>query len=117
MQISISGCIDCPLFDKTGTEYHVYCHHPKRPLIVTVSDMANNHKQVEPTEKEKQDYISLYLTGGNNYDELEILRNKSWKHNRYPSVNEPEILNDEEYNPITPDWCPLNSEPITIKKV
>ena len=119
METTVTGCNDCPLFDETGTEYHVYCHHPLRPLTVTVSDTTDSHKDVQPTEDEIRDYIGAYLRKEDTQDLVGL----SLQHGRYPNVHEPEILNRIEYNPnyssipITPDWCPLNTEAITIKKV
>lgn len=76
--------------------------------------MDDYSMEIEPTEKEKNDYISNHLFG--TFEELEELRRESWKSRRYPSANEPEIEDDAADNPITPDWCPLYKEPITIRK-
>jgi len=35
----------------------------------------------------------------------------------HPSAEEGNVLEDDEhFNPVTPVWCPLNKEPITITK-
>jgi hypothetical protein len=108
----VTGCRDCPLYDETGAEYGRYCHHPQRPLTVEVSDTSNNYASIEPTEKEIHDYIKEYLSGDDNVQEL---LKESRKDKRYPNVEEPTIEKDEKYTPVTPDWCPLKKEPITIE--
>ena len=42
-----------------------------------------------------------------------------WFNCSHPNEKENLVLieYDNNFNPITPEWCPLNKEPITIEKV
>lgn len=119
MNVKVTGCKDCPLFNCTGSEYGIYCHHPERP--VDVSEWSG----------EPADFLDIELSA----EKLEELRIKyrkdgeGWiyittKLERYPlpekgdlRIKECPIYNNEDYNPITPNWCPLNKESITIEKI
>lgn len=111
MNIKISGCVDCPLFDSTGSEYGIYCHHPKRPFDIEVSVSDNNGgiKNLPVLDNEKE----YYEKEAHRQRLLPIreLEKETWM--AINISNEP-IESDENYNPITPNWCPLKSEPLTI---
>jgi hypothetical protein len=117
MEQVVTCCGDCPLFDDNGAEYGTYCHHPKRMFIVERSVSGDVEKdgscvkqvEVKPEEYEYWDTEAKRLSLLPN-EEVEKM---PWQSIRI--INEP-IQNDENYNPITPDWCPLNKEPITITK-
>lgn len=117
MERKVTGCIDCPLFDNAGSEYGVYCHHPKRKFTVEVSVSGDEKidgsciKSIPVSESEYEYYE-------NEAHRRNILPKKEEEKLPWMSIdinNEP-IEDDKNYNPITPDWCPLNSEPITIIK-
>lgn len=117
MEQVVTGCLDCPLYDTTGTEYGIYCHHPKRPFEVNVHVTGDEKidgsciKEILVLESEKEKYeMESHRRGLLSQQDLE---KEPWMSIRI--INEP-IDNDENYNPITPDWCPLNSEPLTITK-
>jgi len=117
MEYKVTGCIDCPLFDENGPEYGTYCHHPKRMFIVERSvsgDIEKDGSSIKDVEVKPEEYeywdkeakrISLLP-----YDEIEKM---PWQ--SIAIINEP-IKNDENSNPITPDWCPISNESITIIK-
>jgi hypothetical protein len=73
MEVQITGCKDCPLFDNTGAEYGTYCHHPNRKTEEHTSSIGT-----------------------------------SW-------FADAPIIDGADNEPITPEWCPLIWEPITIK--
>jgi len=117
MELIVTGCVDCPFFDTTGSEYGVYCHHPKRKFSVDVCVSGDEKidgscvKRIPVLESEYEYYDKeAHRRGLLSRKELEKLPWVSIHIN-----NEP-IKDDENYNPITPDWCPLFIEPITITK-
>jgi len=115
MECIVTGCIDCPLFDKTGSEYGTYCHHPKRVFEVEVSVMADEKKDgsriksILVLDSEKEYYVKELRR--QNLLSREDEKKEPWM--SIHIINEP-IEDDEKYNPITPDWCPLKKESITI---
>lgn len=117
MEVKVTGCIDCPLFDCTGDEYGEYCHHPKRKFSVDVhiSNGDGGIKEIEVLENEYDLYDQeVKRLNRRTREERKLEENKKpWK--GIAIDNEP-IEQDENYNPITPVWCPLHSEPITIIK-
>lgn len=115
METKVTGCTDCPLFDATGMEYHVYCHHPKRKFDVefTVLNDKGEHTKVPVLDSEKEYYdneVKRWNLLSREDQDKEYIKT-GW--NSISIQNEP-IEDDENYNPITPDWCPLKLEPITI---
>lgn len=111
MDVLITGCIDCPLFDSTGSEYGVYCHHPKRPFDIEVSVSDNNGgiKNLPVLDNEKEYYEK-------ECQRQRLLPIKELEKEEWMSIhiiNEP-IEDDGNYNPITPDWCPIKKEKIII---
>lgn len=115
MNIKITGCIDCPLFDDNGNEYGTYCHHPKRLFDVEVS--VTGDEKIDgscikdlPVKDSEKDYYDKEAKRQNllPFKELE---KEPWM--SIHIINEP-IENDENYNPITPDWCPLKIEQLII---
>ena len=99
MEINVIGCIDCPLFDETGSEYGTYCHHPNAK---TIQRLYSSGRSVD---------LPFQLADG-------LYRNETDAGTYSVSVktDNAEIKDDENQNPITPKWCPLNTEPITITK-
>lgn len=112
----ITGCIDCPLFDNNGVEYGTYCHHPKRKFDVTFTSLDGDRNFVYTEIRDEQEKI--------NYDnEVKRYNTLSWeemenerKGKPWTSIciSEEPIEDDENRKPITPDWCPLKIEAITI---
>ena len=117
MEHIVTGCKDCPLFDDNGDEYGTYCHHPKRKFSVDVS--------VSGDEKIDGSCIKSILVSESEYEyyDNEVQRRRLLpieEEEKLPwmaiHINNEPIEDDENYNPITPDWCPLNKESITITK-
>lgn len=117
MNCEVTGCVGCPLFDSTGSEYGTYCHHPKRPFSVTVAVRGDEKidgsciKHIEVLDSEKEFYEK-------EAKRRSLLPRREKEKEPWMSIkidNEP-ILDDDNFNPITPEWCPLNKEPITIIK-
>lgn len=106
MEYKVTGCIDCPLYDVTGTEYGMYCHHPNRSRLIGHYDNGEFYEH-ELSLEEREKIITAYDSD-----------DKAWIENEGEDiwVENAEIENDYNYDPITPDWCPLNSESITITK-
>lgn len=105
MNITVAGCMGCPLYDTTGSEYGKYCHHPNRAFkigiynngIFTESKMTDDEKEAFKAEYDKQN---------------------SATYNEFWLEDEPiESPRNNNYEPVTPEWCPLKKEPITISIV
>jgi hypothetical protein len=112
MEFKITGCIDCPLFDSTGAEYKQFCHHPQRPVGLDMFDIDNGWDAVEPTQEEIKNFTEAYLSG--NMDTFYKMRDAASDKKRAVRVLEPVIEDDEKYNPVTPVWCPLKKELLSI---
>lgn len=110
MEILVQGCFNCPFRDSADGEYGKYCNHPYRDIDVLERvigvDGFFEHKVIN--EQEKLDLISKYKIDGKSViyinDRVFIIRESSL-----------DIGRGVPYNHY-PDWCPLNKEPITIKK-
>lgn len=96
MEQSVTGCKDCPYFLPEGAHYNFACGHPKSPVKYGIWDNGNFIElpyQIVPDNLYQADGYSVSFR------------------------TEPlEIKESKEFEPITPDWCPLNKEPITIIK-
>lgn len=118
MEHIVEGCSTCPLFDSTGMGYGIYCHHPKRKFEVEVSVSGDEKidgsciKSLPILEGEKWDYEKE----AQRRNLLPIKEEEKLPWMAIHIINEP-IEDDEDYNPITPDWCPLKQDPITIKLI
>lgn len=116
MVVQITGCIDCPFFDATGSEYGIYCHHPKRKFRIEVSVEGDEKidgsciKKINVSEAEYE----YYEKEAHRRSLLSIKEEEGLPWMSINIINEP-IDDDENYNPVTPDWCPLQTEPIQIK--
>ena len=116
MEQIVTGCKDCPLFDCTGSEYGIFCHHPQRPAkILEYNGIAGIWQWPEAniSNEEKEAITKQYRIDG----ESHIVRVKGESISYNPGdfiITEQEIEDDKNYDPITPDWCPLKKEPITI---
>lgn len=102
MELYISGCKECPLYyDDTDGQQRAICHHAKAPTVMGIweSGIFTHLPFFElpvglyKLETEKGTY-SLNLK-------------------REPLQIETTNINEEQ-TPITPEWCPLKVEPITI---
>lgn len=118
MEHIVAGCKDCPLFDSTGSEYGLYCHHPERPAkILEYNGIPGISGWPEASiyKEEKEAITKQYRVDGQTH----IVRVKGPSISYNPGdfvITEYEIEDDKDYNPVTPDWCPLNKEPIIIIK-
>ena len=109
MVYKVTGCIDCPLFDYTGSEYGTYCHHPQRPFHWGSGGKFSGLNEI---------YNGL-LIGEKERDRVNAeieQKQKDWDNYKFEWVDELEIEETGQHDPITPDWCPLNKESITISK-
>jgi len=117
MTKTITGCVNCPLYDGTGDEYELYCHHPDRPVdIKQYVGIVGRDNFIKPelTQEEYNKYRAGYFNGsGSVFDDRVQVVDGCTIGNVY--VFEPKIEGDKNYNPITPDWCPLKKESITIE--
>lgn len=94
MEHKITGCTDCPYYFSECSS--PCCLHPNRPVKYGI---WNNGRFIELPYQIAPD--NLYQADGYSIS----------------LKTEPlEIKQDENFKPITPDWCPLNTEPITIIK-
>lgn len=99
MEQIVKGCVDCPMWDCTGEEYEVYCHHPKVPVMIGTWNDGVFTENTEIIGNERGLLIKQI--------EEEGAKNPLWIENY-------RIQRDGKGEPITPDFCPLKKEPITI---
>lgn len=102
MEHIVTGCVNCPFWDCTGEEYEVYCHHPKVPVMIGTWDNSVFTENTEIIGDERELLIKRLTDGEEKINDL-------WVEN-HP------IQRDSGGEPITPDFCPLITEPITITK-
>ncbi len=119
MEHKTKGCIDCPLFDTTGSEYGVYCHHPERPpKILEYNGISGitGWPEAKISDEERDAITKQYRVDGKTH--IRRVKGNSIGYNPGDFVITEYKINkdDKDYDPITPDWCPLNKEPITITK-
>lgn len=116
MEHTVTGCIDCPLYDSAQGEYNRWCHHPDRPIRVLRYDGTPGVWNWPEAELPKEVFDTIRKENG--FGLLDFLKKYENDNDVHLRIDEPGIEDDPEdhYSPITPDWCPLNKEPITIIK-
>jgi len=102
-----AGCKNCPLYDGTGSEYGIWCHHPKRPRLIGHYDNGEFHEH--NMEEDARNVIIYEYDKSSDTSTIQIEGESIW-------VENVPIEDDENNDPITPDWCPLHQQPITIVK-
>ena len=95
MTIKVTGCSNCPFFNNgSDFEYNSMCQHPISKKLA-----IEENERILGKEKSYLGYEYMIL-------EIEELKEEV-----------PTSIWGTYKSPITPNWCPLNKEPITIEKV
>lgn len=116
MEHTVTACSDCPFYDSANGEYGAWCNHPHSPFDINVHVTGDEKidgsciKEVVVLESEKE-YYKKEAHRRSLLSTHDLEKNETWMSIRIINT---EIELDKNYNPITPDWCPLKKEPITI---
>lgn len=119
MKLEVTGCKDCPMYDKTGSEYRIWCHHPERPIKVErYSGVPAYFLETDLPKEQVERLRKSYRKNGERwvYD-MSVEREGTGPQKGDFLISECDIISDEKYEAITPDWCPLKHEPITIELI
>ena len=97
MEITVTGCKDCPLYySGDGQEM---CEHPNAMYEFGLWESGT--------------FTKLPFEGPEGLYRLET---EKGTYSVSLAKRQPPINTDEDCNPVTPEWCPLNQESITISK-
>lgn len=96
MEQIVKGCVDCP-----------YCFEDEYGRVGTKCMHINS-----ATEKVKYQYGEKGIVDDSMEARDYIDEKGNWLFKI--EVEKKLIGHDEDFSPITPDWCPLKKEPITI---
>ncbi|HEY6438306.1 MAG TPA: hypothetical protein VIY47_17090 [Ignavibacteriaceae bacterium] len=109
MEQIVTGCDNCPFYDSEFVRYHPGCRHISAPKIIGY--YKGGHFYHFPDGKWTEDDVLeiLRLYPLQETATLDYKGESIW-------IEGLEIEENENYKPITPDWCPIQKEPITIIK-
>lgn len=107
MEIKVTGCRDCRFYLSQADRYLSGCGHPNKPIKIGyyVSGRFYSFEEGVFTKEELKEIPILYKQQPTNT--LHYKGHSIWVEG-FP------IEEDANFRPITPDWCPLKKESITI---
>lgn len=116
LPMTINGCVECPMYNNTGNEYGIWCQHPGRPVCITQYDGIpgrSNFLETNLPEEEREAIRRQFRI-----DQEEWIKRGEGD----SIINAGDLCVDElpiyakppDYDPITPEWCPLKDSSLTI---
>lgn len=109
MEQIVTGCVDCPFRDSAKGEYHKYCNHPDRGIGMHERIIQNGlFEAIDVEERFKANLIKKYKE---DFEGRYVIEDRT-----FFVFDLPLNLYKDGVSVNSPEWCPLNKEPITIRK-